>query len=84
MACIRNRGTCPCPRCKVPLSEAHLVGTTNDRRRREKLARKDDNRYKLVVSRAREAIFQRNFAVNSAYVERLLKPESLVPTQVSN
>jgi hypothetical protein len=31
---------------------------------------------------AREAIFQKNFAVDSAYVERQLKDESLVPSFV--
>ena len=30
MVCIRNRGKCPCPRCKVPLSKTHLVGSKQD------------------------------------------------------
>jgi hypothetical protein len=82
MACIRNLGNCPCPRCTLPLSDVHLVGTTRDRRNRKKLARTDDHRYKLTISNARKAILDRNYAVNSAVVERLLKPRSLVPTTV--
>jgi hypothetical protein len=82
MAGIRNLGGCPCPRCKVPLSEVNLVGEASDRRDRSRLARTDDHRRKLLVSTARRAILERNLAVNSAYVERLLKPESLVPTSV--
>ena len=82
LACIRNLGNCPCPRCTVLLSDVHLLGTTRDRRNREKLARTDDHRYKLTISNARKAIFDRNYAVNSAVVERLLKPRSLVPTTV--
>jgi hypothetical protein len=82
MASIRNLGNCPCPRCCLPLSDVHLVGTTKDRRNRKKLLRTDDHRYRLTVSNARKAILERNYAVNSAVVERLLKPRSLVPTAV--
>jgi hypothetical protein len=82
MACIRNLGNCPCPRCTIQLSDVHLVGTTKDRRNRKKLSRTDDHRYRLTVSNARKAILERNFAVNSAVVERLLQPRSLVPTAV--
>jgi len=82
MASIRNLGNCPCPRCALPLSDVHLVGTTKDRQNRKKLLRTDDHRYRLTVSNARKAILERNYAVNSAVVERLLKPRSLVPTTV--
>jgi hypothetical protein len=82
MASIRNLGACPCPCCKIQLLDAHLVGTASDWRRRVKLARNDDYRYRLIVSKARHAIYERNLAVNSAFVERILKPESLVPTSV--
>jgi hypothetical protein len=36
-----------------------------------------------LISAARKAIYQQNFDVNSAAVERMLKPQSLVPTAVS-
>jgi hypothetical protein len=64
------------------MSKAHLVGTKRDRINRIKLARVDDERRKNLVSRARELIHQKNFATNSAGIERMLKPQSLVPTSV--
>jgi hypothetical protein len=84
LANIRNLGGCPCPRCTIPLSSVPLVGTKRDRNDRIKLARVDDPRYRKLVSQARRAIYQQNFAVDSAPVERMLKPESFVPTSVSD
>ena len=84
MASIRNMGTCPCPRCKIPLSNTHLVGSKQDRRDRRRLVRLDDDKRQYAVSAARRAIYESNFAVNSAYVERQLQAESLVPTAASD
>lgn len=85
MSSIRNLGGCPCPRCKIALSDAHLVGTKKDRKQRLVLARRDDVHRQHSIHRARDAIYdpKRYLAVDSAYVERQLKPESLVPTSVS-
>lgn len=89
MATIRQLGDLPCPRCKVPLVNARLFGTKQDRKDRERLERPDSRSYRHIVTMARAAILgkdragkDRNYAVDSAYVERLLKPESLVPTLV--
>lgn len=82
LASIRNLGGCPCPRCTIPLSNVHLVGTKRDRNNRVKLARVDDRRHRNLVSQARRAIYQHNFAVDSAPVERMLKPNSFVPASV--
>jgi hypothetical protein len=60
-----------------------MVGAVSDRQARQELRRTDDARRREAVSIAREAIYQRNFAVDSAYVERQLKNESLVPSFVS-
>lgn len=84
MSSIRNKGGCPCPRCKIPIQDVDMVGESSDRQARQDSRRIDDNTRQEAVSRAREAIFQRNFAVNSAYVERQLKNESLVPSSVSH
>lgn len=54
-----------------------------DMAQRVSLARVDDQHRRVVVSLAREIIYHKNFAVNSSAVEKLLKPESLVPTTVS-
>lgn len=88
MSGIRNLGGCPCPRCKITLSDVHLIGTKRDRNKRLTLARQDDVHRQHAIYRARAAIYNPDpkecLAVDSAYVERLLKPESLVPTSVSS
>lgn len=82
MACIRNLGGCPCPRCEIQLSKVHQVGTKRDRHDRTKLLRVDDDSRRFKVSQARKHIYDNNNAISSAGVERLLKPLSLVPTTV--
>jgi hypothetical protein len=82
MACIRNLGGCPCPRCGIQLSNVHLVGTSRDRRNRILLRRVDDEPRRFKVSQARKHIYENNNAISSAGVERMLKPLSLVPTTV--
>lgn len=54
-----------------------------DRLQRRTKARYDDASRRAKVSSARELIFDHGHLVNSAQVERLLKPRSLVPTSVS-
>jgi len=83
MATIRHLGDCPCPRCKVPFGSLHLTGTESDRKDRITLRRYDDQDFKNVVSSARRKIYQENHKVTSAWVERKLKGESLVPTSVN-
>ena len=83
MCSIRNMGGCPCPRCLIPMENMHLIGTKRDTKQRETLARVDNANRQIKVSNARQLIYKSNFAVDCAAVERLLKPESLVPTEVS-
>jgi hypothetical protein len=83
MSCIRNRGLCPCPRCATALSRMHLLGMKRDRNARNSMARVDDDKFRHLVSSARKAIYENNFDVDSAPVERMMKPRSLVPTVVS-
>src|SRR5277367_5608802 len=83
MCSIRNMGGCPCPRCLIPMENMHLIGTKRDAKQMEALARVDNASHQIKVSNARQLIYESNFAVDSAAVERLLKPESLVPTEVS-
>ncbi|RDB29792.1 hypothetical protein Hypma_014062 [Hypsizygus marmoreus] len=80
MASIRQNGLCPCPRCKIPMAQAHLVGTKKDRKARLNSMRIDDLKRQSAISRSRDAVASKNYAVNSAYVEHQLKAESLVPT----
>jgi hypothetical protein len=64
------------------MTKVHLLGTKNDRKARQKLARSDDQTHQSLISTARKAIYENNFDVDSAMVERMLKPQSLVPTSV--
>ncbi|KAG6905700.1 hypothetical protein DXG01_001205 [Tephrocybe rancida] len=81
MSTIRQLGGCPCPRCKMPKKKLHLIGTDEDMAFRIQSERRDDDDRRQKVTRARTSIYgSSNFAVDSAPVERELKPESLVPT----
>ncbi|KAG6905803.1 hypothetical protein DXG01_000659 [Tephrocybe rancida] len=81
MSTIRQLGGCPCPRCKMPKKKLHLVGTDEDRGFRVQSERRDNNDRRQKITRARQSIYgPLNLAVDSAAVERELKPESLVPT----
>ncbi|KJA15704.1 hypothetical protein HYPSUDRAFT_148732 [Hypholoma sublateritium FD-334 SS-4] len=81
LSSIRNMGICPCPQCLIPKGRAHLLGTTDDRNQRRDLARVGDQHYRAKITDARKIIYQNNRTVDSVMVQRLLKPESLVPTQ---
>lgn len=83
LASIRDIGQCPCPRCRIPLSRVHNIGTVTDMKQRKTLARVDDEVKRSKVVAAREIIYEQNFAVDNIDVELLLKEESLVPTNVS-
>jgi hypothetical protein len=82
LAGIRNLGRCPCPRCLVPLSQIHNIGTARDMLIRSNSLRIDDAKRKSVISSARRIIYDRCHSVKSTAVEELLKPLSLVPNKV--
>ena len=82
LASIRNLGTCPCPRCLIPLSRTHNFGMARDTTQRITMARVDDKSRQGKVHDARRLIFEKQYLVNGAAVENLLKDESLVPTAV--
>jgi hypothetical protein len=83
LASIRSKGACPCPRCLIPLSRIQNLGMKLDMKQRCTLARMDDENRRSKINTARDIIYNKNFAINSKYVEALLKQESLVPTDVS-
>jgi len=47
------------------------------------LARVDDEERRRKIGIARDIIYEKNYAVDNANVEALLKNQSLVPTSVS-
>ena len=73
----------PCPRCLIPKGHIHLVGTEYDKVHRKLSARTNDNVYREKIREAQALIYGKNWAVESAPVQRILKPQSLVPTLVS-
>ena len=75
-------GNCPCPRCLIPKLSKHLLGTQDDWEQRKTLRRVDDSSHKKTISSARKHIYQKQRPVDSVLVQRLLKPQSLVPTNV--
>ena len=82
MACIRNLGICPCPRCLIKREHIHGLGTAVDERRRAKL-RKCDKMYKSSIEGARRIIYDLGYVVNSKAVDKILGSESFTPTRVS-
>lgn len=89
LASIRNLGDCPCPRCLTPIQLAHKFGTPEDKEMRRQEARVDDKNRQTTISKARKLIYGKigvkknaNYGVNSTAVEKLLKKQSLVPTEV--
>lgn len=84
LSTIRNMGNCPCPRCLLQKGSVHRVGTERDKEQRITLSRVDDKGYQDKMREARRLIYEDNWAVDSAPVQRLLKPQSLVPTLVSH
>ncbi|KAI0312742.1 hypothetical protein OF83DRAFT_1165868 [Amylostereum chailletii] len=76
---IRYLGQCPCPRCHIHESELHKMGMRRDMTARVSKTREDDEPRRHKVKKACKLIFEENYAVNSAVVEALLKPESLFP-----
>jgi hypothetical protein len=82
IATIRNLGSCPCPRCCIPMSRVPNLGMVLDMKQRSTLARVDDNRRIRLVRAARNIIYNLNKPVYGSAVDALLKGESLVPTSV--
>ncbi|KJA18100.1 hypothetical protein HYPSUDRAFT_145489 [Hypholoma sublateritium FD-334 SS-4] len=78
---IRNMGSCPCPRCLTPKDLLNQLGTGRDKNQRATLSRVDDLQHRVKISCARDIIYIQNRTVNSLFVENILKPESLVPTE---
>jgi len=82
LASIQDKGICPCPQCLVLKSTIRNLGTTNDCRLHETLLWSDNPKRRSEISSARRIIYEENYMVNSAAVEKILKQESLVPNLV--
>ena len=67
----------------ISKDHADLVGSEIDSTERLHLARVDTLEHHQKVSKCRDLIYQRKYAVNSMVVEGILRPESLVLMAVS-
>ena len=79
MACIRDNGLFPCPRCLIPKGDIHLLGFASD------IAIRINNARTFLaeqVTKARNHIYRHAKPINGSDVEDLLKETSSVPTMV--
>ncbi|KAG8794782.1 hypothetical protein FRC12_021705 [Ceratobasidium sp. 428] len=83
LATIRDKGTCPCPRCLVPMDRVPMMGSRSDMRIRSKGLRRDSVKRQKIIQKARTIIFEEQKAVDNKEVEDLLQPNSWVPTENS-
>ncbi|KAF9053252.1 hypothetical protein BJ165DRAFT_1339511 [Panaeolus papilionaceus] len=76
LATIRDKGTCPCPRCLVKMKDLDQLGTQAD------MVRCQEQRvyHAAKVVKARNLIYKKAKPITSANVEALLKEYSAVPT----
>ncbi|KAF7374197.1 GLOBIN domain-containing protein [Mycena sanguinolenta] len=79
LATIKNFGGCPCPRCFIEKEKISDMGTKADMRRRLN-TRKDTSSWRETIQRVRTWIFDKGYLITGAAVNRLLKPQSWVPT----
>ena len=82
IASIRNLGSCPCPRCLIPLDCVPNMGRKRDMAQRISLARVDDLNRRGRIRAARRIIYVDNYKTDTKAVEDLLGKDSLVPTAV--
>lgn len=82
IATIRDMGDCPCVRCTITKSEIREVGTPEDMAVRIDQRRVDNEERQQKVESARQLIYKSGYVVNSDKVDKLLKSESLVATEV--
>jgi hypothetical protein len=84
MTCLKYLAQCPCPRCLILKSNIPRLGMEVDKKARQKLERVDSKEIQKTVNHARRLMFEDGINVSSVFIDRLLKPHSLVPTRVSS
>ncbi|KAF9046642.1 hypothetical protein BJ165DRAFT_1611041 [Panaeolus papilionaceus] len=77
LATIRDKGTCPCPRCLVQSKNLDQLGTCEDTDIRSEYRTYNAKK----VQRARNFIYNKAKPITGTNVEALLKEHSFVPTK---
>ncbi|KAJ7244602.1 hypothetical protein B0H12DRAFT_1236060 [Mycena haematopus] len=80
LATIRNLAKAPCPRCYLPKEEIPNLGTVQDKKKREKLARTDEHIQNGTITRIRDWIFRLGRSVKSSTFDYFLLARSWTPT----
>jgi hypothetical protein len=83
IACIKDLGSHPCPRCFVSTDQIYTLGRNDDRKWREESCRRDDDERRKKVDDARRTLYEEGYAITGDHVDGLLKDESLVTTKVA-
>ena len=84
LSTIKFLGACPCPTCLVAKDKVRDLGTKHDIRNHRRKMRTDDEFNKKMIERVRTWMYEEGLSINSTAIKRLMDPESLVPTRVSN
>jgi hypothetical protein len=84
MTCLKYLAQCPCPRCLILKSNIPRLGMEVDKKARQKLTRVDSKEIQNKVNHARRLMFEDGINISSVFIDRLLRPHSLVPTRVSS
>jgi hypothetical protein len=84
IATLRDKGQHPCPHCLITFEDIPKLGTVDDHRLREKLARLDDKSRQDLVAQARKLAYCDGYSINGDKIDGLLKQLSAVPTVVSS
>ena len=82
MACTCNLGCCLCPRCLIPKDRVQNLATRQVFLQQMVLAHTNTTECQTKVTKAHKLIYDKNYAVDMAQVEVILKSESLVPMAI--
>ncbi|KAI0038496.1 hypothetical protein FA95DRAFT_1505601, partial [Auriscalpium vulgare] len=80
LACIKNQGRCPCPRCFITKDEIPEVASPADMERRKNV-RVDNKASRTVVNKARGQMFTHGGSITGKGVKKHLDAKSMTPTR---
>ncbi len=84
MTCLKYLAQCPCPRCLTLKSNIPHLGMEVDKNAHQKLVQTDSKAIQDTVNHACQMMFEDGINITSVFIDRLLKPQLLVPIWVSS
>ena len=79
LACIKFLGVCPCPCCLVKKADILRMGNDSDMDAQTTKLWSNENNYQQRVHKACRLMFKGGKGINSSYVAKYTKEESIVP-----